>query len=174
MPCVSHDLIHAQPDDAAALAALHVATWRKAYAQMAPAKALQLLDETRRLPYWQQALTDQNATNGTLVARSARQIDGLVRFAPATNPALGAAIEVKHLYVRDSAQGQGLGKRLLMAAFDQLREAGQQDIALAVVRENQAARAFYRRMAGFEDGSFLDPGPLWRSENIIVRWVLPA
>ncbi|WP_158967833.1 GNAT family N-acetyltransferase [Chachezhania sediminis] len=160
------------PADAAALARLHVEVWRETYRDLAPAEAHTLLDEARRLPYWTQVLDADDALTGVLIARSGAELAGVASFGPAGHPALESAAEIKHLYVRGTARGAGLGARLLVAALDWLRRLGCRDAALAVVRENVAARRFYQAMGGTEIGGFTDPGPLWRSSNIVVKWDL--
>ncbi|MCT4683102.1 MAG: hypothetical protein N4A39_05170 [Roseicyclus sp.] len=44
------------------------------------------------------------------------------------------------------------------------------EAVLSVVRDNRDARRFYAAMGGRETGRFTDPGPPWRSENIVVSW----
>ncbi|MDF2231809.1 GNAT family N-acetyltransferase [Albimonas sp. CAU 1670] len=160
------------PADAPALARLHVEVWRQTYADLAPPEALARLDEARRLPVWEATLASADSSTGALVAVRGEVPVGVVAFAPSTHPAMGGAAEIKHLYVRRVARGSGLGARLLAAAFARLREAGHAAAALSVVEENAPARAFYRAQGGEEAGRFTDPGPLWRSSNIVMRWRL--
>ena len=156
-----------RPGDAPALAALHVEVWRAAYGGLAPAEAVAALDEARRLPVWQGLLAAAGPATGVIVAEDVAGPVGVVGFAPSVHPAFGGAVEIKHFYVASAAQGQGVGRRLFEAT--RARLAGG-EVALAVVEENVAARAFYRALGGQECGRFTDPGPLWRSSNIVVRW----
>ena len=80
--------------------------------------------------------------------------------------------EVKHLYIERAARGIGIGRRLMRIAFNQLSVDGHKKVGLAVVKENAAARAFYSMLGGVEINSFVDPGPLWKSDNILVSWSL--
>ncbi len=139
---------------------------------MAPAEAYEKLDEGRRLPYWRETLGAAELNRGAIVCERDAELVGVVSFGPSDHPAMKGAVEIKHLYVRNSARGTGLGRRLLEAAFDHFRAIELHDVALAVVRENDAARRFYRAMGGTERGEFTDPGPLWRSSNVIVGWQL--
>ena len=157
----------AQDGDAPALAALHVRVWRATYADHAPQVAIDTLDETKRLPTWENAIAQQNA----LIATRADSIVGAACFGTSTHPAFDRRWEIKHLYVEQGHQGHGAGQRLLAAAIEKCRaKSPEARVALAVVRENAAARAFYTRQGGVEIGEFIDPGPLWRSENIVVAW----
>ncbi|MEL7255102.1 MAG: GNAT family N-acetyltransferase [Pseudomonadota bacterium] len=153
----------ARADEAEALAHLHVSVWRETYRDYAPAEAIRLLDEARRLPYWIKAI----AEGAVFVADGGHDPLGVVSFGPSEHAAFGGRVEIKHLYVARTAQGMGLGRRLLKTV---LSEAAPDGVALAVVRQNEAARRFYAQLGGVERGAFIDPGPLWRSENIVVAW----
>jgi hypothetical protein len=52
----------------------------------------------------------------------------------------------------------------------ELADQGYGGCALAVVVGNERAMGFYRRLGGREIGGFTDPGPLWRSENVVFAW----
>lgn len=47
---------------------------------------------------------------------------------------------------------------------------GYSGAALGVVAGNDGAVAFYQALGGRLAGRYLDPGPLWRSENLIFVW----
>ena len=159
-----------QPADAEALARLHVTVWRETYGAIAPPEAVRALDETRRLPNWRATLSDPDPITGAIVAEHAGAILGVVSYGRPAQPEIPAAFEIRHLYVLSAARGTGLGAALLRAGLDRCSTLGLPDAALAVVRQNSRARRFYAAMGGVETGSFLDAGPLWRSENVIVRW----
>ncbi|MEJ1991702.1 MAG: hypothetical protein P8X50_08305 [Maritimibacter sp.] len=109
----------AGPADAEGLAHLHVAVWRQTYAALAPAEALEMLDEANRLPGWQAALAPDapKSAGGTLIAELDGRAVGFVRYGPASQPELGDAGEVKHLYVLPTMPGgasdSGCSARLL-------------------------------------------------------------
>ncbi|MBF9060045.1 GNAT family N-acetyltransferase [Rhodobacterales bacterium HKCCSP123] len=163
-----------QPADADDLARLHVSVWRETYGHLAPQEALHRLDEAYRLPYWRATLADPDQGTGAIVGGPAGRSLGVIAFGRAALPDGTPALEVKHLYVLPSARGTGLGAALLRAGLGRGRALGLSEVFLAVVRENQGARRFYAAMGGTETDGFTDPGPLWRSENIRVRWRLAA
>ena len=156
-------LRRAEVGEANVLAKLHVSVWRETYRDYAPEQAIRTLDETRRLPYWTKAI----ASGGVWVADAGDSVLGVISFGPSQHEAFGGRAEIKHLYVALNAQGQGVGRRLLEKA---LERCAPDSVALAVVRENAAARRFYARLGGVECGALTDPGPLWRSANIVVAW----
>ena len=167
-----HELRQGEAPDAEELACLHVDVWRATYRDLATPEAYRILGADRRLPYWQETLTSTAPETGAIVGVLSGQISGVVSFGTAREGMPTDAIEIKHLYVSEATQGTGLGGMLLQAVFDHFRKIGRFDVALAVVEENAAARAFYRHLGGQETGRFVDPGPLWRSSNIVVRWAL--
>ena len=171
-PASGPEIRPARADEAEALAALHVEVWRETYRDLAPPEALRLLDEARRLPFWRATLAGEDPAAGALVAAEAQGLLGLCAFAPGSHPAMAGAMEIKHLYVRRAARGGGLGARLLRETFARLRARGHAAAALAVVEGNAPARAFYAAQGGEEAGRFTDPGPLWRSATVVVRWRL--
>ncbi|MEJ2034881.1 MAG: GNAT family N-acetyltransferase [Maritimibacter sp.] len=164
----------AGPADAEGLAHLHVAVWRQTYAALAPAEALEMLDEANRLPGWQAALAPDapKSAGGTLIAELDGRAVGFVRYGPASQPELGDAGEVKHLYVLPDYARRGIGQRLLSEAFAGLRAMGFEVAVLAVVAGNDAALGFYQAQGAERAGRFVDAGPLWRSDNLILRWAL--
>lgn len=157
--------------DAEVVARLHVAVWRQTYADLAPAAALEKLDEAHRLPGWQAALAP-GAPGATLLAEVDGQAVGFVRYGAVSQLELGEAGEVKHLYILPGFARLGIGRALLAEAFAGLKALGFANAALAVVEGNASALAFYQALGGTLEGSFTDAGPIWRSHNLILCWVL--
>lgn len=150
----------------------HVRIWRQTYRDLAPKHAFDALSEARRRPMWEATLSSQTTGQETLIATDQNRIAGLLCFGPATDRAFEGAGEVKHLYVDPKFGRKGLGTRLLAIAKDRLSACGTKRMALAVVRGNRSARDFYNALGGRETGQFLDQGPLWKSDNVIVSWNL--
>ena len=156
--------------DLAEAVAFHVRIWRETYRDIAPREAIERLDESRRLPAWREILSNPQPGQGAWLALIDDRIIGLVCFGPTYYEALGDVGEIKHLYVDRSAKRMGLGRHLIQVGLKELALAGFQQAALVVVRENEAAQAFYRAMGGEQVGAFFDPGPLWKSDNLIFLW----
>ena len=156
--------------EAVEIARFHVKIWRETYKDMAPEEAVRVLNEDRRLPGWIETLSSTDDTKSTLLALIGGTIVGLVSYGPPASEIFGDRGEIKHLYVDGSQRGRGLGRRLLKQAFQRMGEAGFNGVGLSVVTENIAARRFYKSLGGVEHAEFQDPGPIWKSSNILVVW----
>ncbi|AUH32886.1 GNAT family N-acetyltransferase [Paracoccus tegillarcae] len=117
-------------------------------------------------------MQDQTKGNRTLLAVYGADLAGLICFGPAGHAALQPGGEIHHLHVAPTKGRSGIGRAVLTQALDELLEAGYDQASLAVVAENGTARRFHQAPGGAEAGRFTDPGPLSRSDNVIIRWPL--
>ena len=132
----------ARPDDAAGIAAVHVAAWRSAYAGILPDAYLAGMSRTRQAAYYQARIL---AGPGVFVA-AAPEVVGFVTAGRPRTRGLGDG-EVETLYVLDDWRDQGVGRGLLRAAAAHLRAAGCRSMFLWVLRDNPS-RWFYGHMGG--------------------------
>ena len=160
----------AQPADFTAIAAFHLRVWRLTYQGIAPPEALRILDLHHREKQWLATLSRSGADRGVWIAESDGRIEGLAACCAPSSDIFGTCGEVSSLYIDPVRHGQGLGRRMLSQGMIFLRDAGFSGAALAVVRQNHPARAFYRHLGGIETTHFTDPGPVWPSQNILVTW----
>lgn len=160
----------ATPADAAALAHLHAKVWRHTYRDLAPAAAIATLDEAMRLRRWTEVLSDPLKSWGALVGEADGRLAGFGLCGAPGEAALGERGEVKFLYVDTDRARRGLGRRLLAAMADLLQARSYRGLALGVVVGNHPAIAFYAAMGGQRIGRYTDPGPIWRSENLVYAW----
>ena len=159
----------ARAEDAEAIARLHVAVWRATYRGLAPAEAVRILDVPYRLARWREMLSEGSGRE-VLVAESGNGIVAIGTCGAPSVSALGASGEINYLYVDPSLAGRGIGRRLMRALAMRLQQHGYRSAALGVVESNAAAIAFYERLGGQRVGHYTDPGPHWRSSNVIYAW----
>ncbi|MEP3113243.1 GNAT family N-acetyltransferase [Nisaea sp.] len=164
----------ATTEEAVEIANFHVKVWRETYKDMAPEEAIRVLNEERRLPGWIEVLASTDVRKNTQIALADGKIVGLVSYGPPSSEVFGQRGEIKHLYVDGSQRGRGLGRHLLQQALQEMRKLDFDGIGLSVVRENMAARRFYKSLGGTEHSEFQDPGPIWKSSNILVIWPTSA
>ena len=139
----------ARPDDAAAIAEVHVRTWQTAYEHVFGAERLAGVTVEQRLPMWRQILNDPAQT--ALVAEDETgRIVGWCTVAPSRDA--DADGELWGIYVLQEAWGTGAGTALLGAGTDVLRELGYRVAILWVLEDNPRARRFYEREGWTLDG----------------------
>ncbi len=145
--------------DAAAIASLHVASWRDSFRGMIPDAVLDgpMLDE--RLPMWRQVLAIAPAGRLVLVATPRETPEEIVAFASAgrirgrraPGPAFDA--EIYTLYVAEALRSQQLGCRLMASLATRLQLFGHGSVMLWCLQENVRARGFYERLGGRPAGT---------------------
>lgn len=156
--------------DAPAIARLHLASWRQAYRDLAPPEAFEALDEAMRLRRWTATLASPAAQQAVVVAERDGRLAGMGMASAPSQASFGARGEIGSLYIDPDFQRLGLGRRLLSALARQIADWGYGGAALGVVVGNDPAIAFYEALGGQAAGRYLDPGPLWRSQNLVFVW----
>jgi GNAT superfamily N-acetyltransferase len=143
------DVRPGRPEDAAAVAAVHVRTWQAAYEHAFGAERLAVLDEQlpRRVERWERILRDEG---GVWVAEDGGRIVGFASIGPEREDA--ALGELYAIYVLPEAWGSGAGPALMAEAVPALR-AGYGESVLWVLEDNPRARRFYEREGWEADGA---------------------
>ena len=140
---------HALPTDAAAMARVHVASWRTTYRGL---MRDEVLDDpsfvARREAFWTTALTDARfAANRVAVAEHEGAVVGIAMAGPASGGADHGDVHLFVLYLLDGHHGSGAGSELLDAV------AGPDErVTLWVADPNPRAQAFYRKHGFVPDG----------------------
>ncbi len=135
--------------DAAAIARVQVDTWRTAYAGIVPAAYLAAASYAESEERWRERLLGAVERNGfAYVAEDAAA--AVIGFAVGGPERYGDLIysgELYGLYILDSYQRQGIGRRLVTAVARRLREQGHLALLVWVLARNPA-RAFYEKLGG--------------------------
>jgi ribosomal protein S18 acetylase RimI-like enzyme len=138
--------------DARGIAEVHVASWRHAYRGLLPDGSLDRLSVEQREASWREAFRDRGA--GVFVAEEDGRVIGFASFGPSRDGDAGPEVgEIPAIYVDPSAVGAGVGRALLDAAIEALREAGYRRATLWVLEANAHARRFYERAGWRCDGT---------------------
>lgn len=136
----------ARPEDAAALGAVHVRAWQRAYrGGLMPDGYLDGLSIEERTQMWERGLAQPlRPRSARLVAEDDRRgVIGFIVVGPAGGDAGAVDGEVYALNVDPDAWGEGVGQALLAAGTERLREAGYPEAVLWVHPGNERACAFY-------------------------------
>jgi ribosomal protein S18 acetylase RimI-like enzyme len=137
-------------EDAEALAALHRAAWRNAYAGIIPGLALERMLARRGGGWW---LRMHRLGARALVLDFDGAIAGYATLGPSRGrDAGGSRGEIYELYLRPECQGVGFGRRLFGAARERLGTAGLVRVRVWALADNAAACRFYSAMGGRECG----------------------
>ena len=128
--------------DAEAIARLHVASWREAYAGIVPESILDTVDVADRIARWQGYLAGDGVT---FVAEADGLAAGFIRAGGLAEAMVeGADGHIFALYVLQRHHRRGIGRRLLgLAARDWLARGGRA-LSVGVLTDNAPAVAFYR------------------------------
>lgn len=132
-------------DDAAAVAAVYVRSWRAAYAELLPKEVLASLDEA---DWARRFRSRRDPARSALVAFTPGQIVGLVMAGRDRQDSVLA--EIYAIYVLPEVQGQGVGAALLDAAIAQLDTSV---VRLWCAAANHGSRRFYERRGFVLDGA---------------------
>ncbi|HUO45807.1 MAG TPA: GNAT family N-acetyltransferase [Acidimicrobiia bacterium] len=135
----------AEITDAESIARVHIESWRIAYAEILPADFLAGMSVERRAERWSQLLAQGDSS--TVVVETEQGI--VAGFATVSSGPEAATGELQAIYLAPEHWGQGLGRTLMGAAEEQLRDAGHEDAVLWVFADNPRARRFYEA-AGWE------------------------
>lgn len=148
MSAATYTLRAALAGDAAAIASVHIASWRTTYAELLPAGVIAARTAwSLRYPLWVERL------NGGRTAFVAEDSGGIAGFAcasamsahPQGREPLPYDAYLESLYLLKRAQGHGVGRALLGAIAAPLVAAGYASMALHVLSTNPA-RGFYERL----------------------------
>jgi ribosomal protein S18 acetylase RimI-like enzyme len=142
-------------EDASRIALVHVRSWQVAYRGHMPDEFLDGLDPEKRAEMWRQ-LT-QNPDKIVLVAEDDENIVGLCAAGASRDPdASPKTAEIGAIYVQAEKWRTGVGRALLSAALEQLRNRQFEEVTLWVLKPNQRARSFYASCGFVPDGAVQD------------------
>jgi GNAT superfamily N-acetyltransferase len=134
--------------DAAAIARVHVDSWRTTYRGIVPDDALSALSYEQREQTWRRAISDSDNVRCVYVAEA----DGrhLIGFASGGPERSGDQIYVGELYaiyLLAERQRKGAGRRLALAVASHLLRGNLTSMLVWVLAENPA-RSFYATLGG--------------------------
>lgn len=134
-------------DDCLAVAEVHIEAWQSAYIDFLPAEYLAALSIEKRESMWRGFVTDY--PGHLLVARDTGRVTGFMAYGQSRDTgAPSDRAEIWSIYVKPTFWSAGVGRRLWLAALEQIRREGYNSVSLWVIAGNERAIRFYTR-AGF-------------------------
>jgi len=140
-------LRRATADDLDGIVEVFLGCWHDSYARTLPDRLVRLMSPDRANALWQRVLGEDHGQ--VVVAAEDDLVRGVTRYARRDD---GVGM-IYSLYVDPSAQGSGLGARLLAAAESSLATAGATRGLLWVFDANTPSIGFYHRQGWTEDGT---------------------
>jgi GNAT superfamily N-acetyltransferase len=133
----------AEPDDAFAVAKVHIRSWQVAYRDLLPSHYLDQLCPEDRAHRYDFANTDAHAPQ-TILAVEGSRILGFATTSPSRHGDLEYQGELCALYVDPEFWGKQIGRVLVSAARARLVTSGFREALLWVLDGNARAERFYQ------------------------------
>ncbi len=138
----------ARPEDAPAIARVHVDAWRSTYTGIVPNEYLAALSYERREQGWREALSNPDHPSFVYVAGDeAGQVVGFASGGPEREGNPDYKGELYAIYLFAETQRRGLGRQLTQAVARRLLSAGISSMLVWVLASNPG-RAFYEALGG--------------------------
>jgi GNAT superfamily N-acetyltransferase len=138
----------ANPHDTAAIAKVHVDSWRTTYKGIVPDDFLAGLSYAQREQMWRRVLIDPVRPSYVYVAEDdCGEVVGFVSGGPERRGDPIYTGELYAIYLLAPYQRQGIGQRLVRTLVSRLRQEGMLTLLLWVLAENPS-RTFYERLGG--------------------------
>jgi GNAT superfamily N-acetyltransferase len=148
------DIRPANTSDAQGIGLVHVRSWQAAYKGLVPQPFLDGLDPLQRGQVWGRYLSEgHNAHEAVLVAEAGGQVVGFASVGPSRDGDGSGLGEVRAIYLLADFWGQGVGRSLMAAACERLRDAGFTEATLWALDTNERARKFYEAAGWALDGA---------------------
>jgi GNAT superfamily N-acetyltransferase len=156
----------ATPEDALAVARVHVRSWQAAYRGLIDDEFLDRLRPEDRAASYRLGDPDP-ASPHTLVAEAGGEIWGFATTGPCRDADAREAGELVALYVDPPHWRTGSGRLLLAAATDRMRADGFEQGVLWVLRGNEVAERFYTAAGWRRDGAEREEHPYGVVSNVV-------
>lgn len=141
----------ARPDDAPAIAAVHVASWREAYRDVVSPEYLGSLSEEDSAATWLDAIGRAGGSRRVVVAEIEGDVVGFASWGPSRDEdADRTTQEIYAIYLEPESWGHGVARELMRTVLGEVGDGS--PVTLWVLAENARARHFYRRHGFTTDG----------------------
>ena len=164
MPAIS--IRNAEIQDAAAIAHVHVQSWRTTYSGIVPAEYLTSLNEAERASLWQDWLQRDLCVH---VAELEGVVVGFANGGPIREPLGEYGAEMYAIYLLQAAQGKGIGRQLVGALATALLARDFKNMAVWVLEQNPAVHFYERAGAQHLEGKQIEIGGTLLTE-IALGW----
>jgi GNAT superfamily N-acetyltransferase len=168
----------ATAQDAAAIAAVRVDSWRATYRGMIPDAYLDGMRTEDSSAMWTHVLSANVNTVSVFVAEAGDEVVGFAAGMMLDPPKFGLNAELTAIYVTPIAQGGGVGRRLLQMVADAQQAQGATGLLAWVIAGNRTARRFYEQLGAellieqpytWDGLDLMEAGYGWRDLNALQQ-----
>lgn len=158
----------ATPDDADAIAGVHVSSWRTTYAGIVDQAYIDALSVAERAAGWKRRLGRPTGPD-VFVAVDDGDIVGFIAGGDIREPIPGFDVELHAIYLLESHQGSGLGRRLVREWAALAMQRGHRAAVVRVLAQNPA-RQFYASLGAtpLEEGEHEVGGRTY--PDVLMGW----
>lgn len=156
----------ARPGDEDGIGLVHIRSWQTTYRGIVPQEHLDNLNLEKRVAWLAKVLRQVESLNQTMwvAVDEAGAIVGFAHGGPPQEPEEGYTSELYALYLLQSVQGRGIGRRLVELVARDLWDAGHRTMLVGVLVEN-SARLFYERLGAQPVRDF----PIERAGKVLME-----
>jgi GNAT superfamily N-acetyltransferase len=160
----------ATPDDAEAIAAIHVTSWQHAYRGILPDDYLAGLSPDDRLPMWNDILTLPDAPTHVGVAEVEGQVVGFYSIGRSDEGDPEDVQMLYTIYMHPGSAGKGTGRLLMDDAERHMRARGAALGILRVLTANAPTLAFYERCGWTTEPGTVRLEDAWGQQVETIRY----
>ncbi|ARA97366.1 GNAT family N-acetyltransferase [Geobacillus thermodenitrificans] len=134
--------------DAAAIASVHVESWKTTYGGIVPATYLETLSLEEKQALWEKVLSQSD--HSVFVVQENERVVGFVSGGSnrmTDGPTAKYDGELYAIYLLKEAQGKGLGHQLVQTLVSDLKQKGIHSMVVWVLADNPSCH-FYERLGG--------------------------
>ncbi|MFZ6768975.1 GNAT family N-acetyltransferase [Undibacterium sp. Di26W] len=176
-------LRRATVDDAEAIAAVRVESWKATYRGMIPDSFLDAMRVEDSILQWRQILQAMSEAADRIcvyVAESEGQLIGFASGMMLPEPKLGMQSELTAIYLRPAWQRAGIGRRMVQKVARTLQAQGTESLLVWAISDNAIARNFYEELGGvllieqafsWDGMDLMEAGYGWRDLSVLMASV---
>jgi ribosomal protein S18 acetylase RimI-like enzyme len=140
------------PQDAAAVAHIHVESWKVAYRGIMPDDVIVRTDLAYRTRFWAERIATREWP--VFLIEDGDTVVAFCQMVPSPDPGDDPTTvgHITSIHVLPHLRGQGHGRALLDHAFAEFRRRDYAEVTLWVLEGNASARRFYEGLGFREDG----------------------
>lgn len=164
--------------DAAAIAAVRIDSWRATYRGVIPDAYLEGMRVDDSTALWTRVLSAASDKTSVFVAEMDGAVVGFAAGKALDEPRFGLDAELAAIYLQPDAQRAGIGRRLVSMVADAHQSQGANGFIVWVIATNKAARQFYEQLGAellieqsftWDGLDLVEAGYGWRDLNALLE-----